>query len=82
MSEHGFQPSQAMEQMIGKAVSDADFRQQLVDNPAEAVKSAGIELSPEELQTLESTSREERAQMLEQLGERTSPWFDGWHVTW
>jgi hypothetical protein len=82
MSEQGFQPSPAMEQMIGRAVSDPDFRQQLVDNPAEAVRSAGIQLSSEELQTLESTSREERSQMLEQLGERTSPWFDGWSVTW
>jgi hypothetical protein len=82
MSEQSFQPSQAMEQMIGKAVSDSDFRQQLVENPGEAVRSAGIQLSPEELQTLESTSREERSQMLEQLGERTSPWFDGWTVSW
>jgi hypothetical protein len=71
-----------MEQLIGKAIADPTFRDQLVNDPASAVQQAGINLSPQELQGLESTSREERAQMLSQLGERTSPWFDGWSVSW
>jgi acyl-CoA hydrolase len=71
-----------MEQLIGKAIADPDFRQQLVDDPQAAAQSAGIDLSSDELQALQNTSREERQQMMEQLGERTSPWFDGISVTW
>ena len=67
-------PSPALEQLIGKAVAEPEFRQQLVENPEQAIQSAGIELSAEERQALVSTSREEREQVLQQLGERTSPW--------
>jgi hypothetical protein len=69
----GQAPSPALEQLIGKAVAEPDFRQQLIDNPEEAIQSAGIELSQEELQAITGTSREEREQMLSALGERTSP---------
>jgi hypothetical protein len=82
MSQQGNQPSPAMEQLIGKAIAEPDFRQQLVNDPAQAVQQAGIQLSQQELEALQGTSREERAQMMEQLGERTSPWFDGIQVSW
>jgi hypothetical protein len=73
-TEQGGQaPSPALEQLIGKAVAEPDFRQQLIDNPESAVQSAGIQLSQEELQAIAGTSREEREQMLSSLGERTSP---------
>lgn len=78
----GQKPSPAMEQLIGKAIAEQDFRAQLVDNPEQAVRSAGINLSSQELQALQGTSREEREQMMSQLGERTSPWFDGVSVSW
>jgi hypothetical protein len=69
----GQETSPAMEQLIGKAVTDADFRQRLVDDPQEAVRSAGIDLSREELQALQGVSREERERVLTELGERVSP---------
>ena len=75
-------PSPAIEQVIGKAIAEPEFRQQLINNPQEAISSAGINLSASELQTLQNTSREEREQMLQALGERTSPWFDGVRFTW
>jgi hypothetical protein len=74
-------PSPGVEQLIGKAIAEPDFRQQLVNNPRQAVQSAGISLSAQEVQALEDTSREEREQMISQLGERTSPWFDSWSVS-
>jgi hypothetical protein len=80
-TEQGGQaPSPALEQLIGKAVAEPDFRQQLIDDPEGAVRSAGIDLSQEELQAITGTSREEREQMLSSLGERTSPfcfWSSG-----
>jgi hypothetical protein len=82
MTQGGQAPSPALEQLIGKAVADESFRQQLVEDPEAAVRDAGIQLSSEEMQGLTSTSREEREQMLSQLGERTSPWFDGITVSW
>lgn len=80
MAESG--PSQAMEQLIGKAISDPTFRTQLINDPQAAASGAGLSLSAQELQSLQGTSREEREQMLQQLGERTSPWFDGIRFNW
>jgi hypothetical protein len=67
-------PSPAMEQLIGKMIAEADFRQQLIDDPAAAVKASGLQLTSEEMEAVTSTSREEREQMLGQLGDRTAPW--------
>jgi len=69
------QPTPGMEQVIGKALTEPDFREALMRNPEEPVRSAGIELSADEFQALRSTSREEREKVLLELGERTSPWF-------
>lgn len=82
MTTGGSGPSPEMEQVIGKAIAEPEFRQQLINNPQEAIRSAGINLSSNELQTLQNTSREEREQMLQSLGERTSPWFDGIRFNW
>ena len=74
MTNEQNKPSPALEQLIGKAVADPEFRQQLVDDPEQAIQSAGLGLSDEERQALVSTSREEREEVLRELGERTSPW--------
>ncbi len=62
-----------MEQLIGKVLAEPEFRQQLVSNPNEAIRSAGIQLSQQEMQAITSSSREEREQMMQQLGDRSSP---------
>lgn len=84
MTQQGQAPSPALEQLIGKAIAEPDFRQILVDDPAQAVQQAGLQLSPDELQALENTPREQREQMMSELGERTSPWqtYDGLSITW
>jgi len=76
-----------MEQLIGKMAAEPDFRQQMIDDPAAAVQSAGLQLTPGEMQAVTGTSREEREEMLSHLSERTAPW--GWsgpgvivNVTW
>ena len=74
MTSEQDKPSPALEQLIGKAVSDPEFRQQLVDDPEQAIQSAGLDLTDEERQALVSTSREERESVLQELGERSSPW--------
>jgi hypothetical protein len=77
MTQQGAAPSPALEQLIGKALVEPQFRQQLADNPRQAIQQAGIDLTPQEVQALEDTPREDREKMLSELGERTSPWFDG-----
>lgn len=41
--------SDQLERLVGRAMMDAGFRNQLVDNPAAAAKAAGFELSDDEL---------------------------------
>ena len=69
----GQAPSPGMEQLIGKVLAEPDFRQQLINNPTEALRSAGIQLNQQEMQADTGSSREEREQMMQQLGDRQSP---------
>ena len=71
--QQGQEPSEGMQMFIARAVSDPAFRQQLVDNPEQALSSGQFNLSAEERRVITSTSREDRAQMMQQLSERTSP---------
>jgi hypothetical protein len=68
----GQQASPAMMELIVRSAANPEFRESMVENPEEAIKSAGINLSQEELQAISSSSREEREQLMEQLGERSS----------
>ena len=74
MTNEQDKPSPALEQLIGKAVAEPEFRQQLVEDPEQAIQAAGLDLTEEERAALLSTSREEREEVLQELGERTSPW--------
>ncbi|EFO81008.1 hypothetical protein OSCT_1111 [Oscillochloris trichoides DG-6] len=47
---------EVVQQIIGRAVTDAAFRQQLIDNAKEACK--GYDLTPEELEALEALDAE------------------------
>ncbi len=71
--QQGQEPSEGMTLLIARVVSDPEFRQQLVDNPEQAIASGEFPLSAEERRVITSTSREEREQMMTQLSERTSP---------
>lgn len=56
--------SPELEQVIGKAVIDQDFRKKLLANPdqvEDVIKGAGIELKPDELDQVRKAAKE-RAQ--------------------
>lgn len=68
----GRQPSPALMEVVAKSVADQQFREGMVNNPEQTIKDAGINLSQEELQAITSSSREEREQLMQQLGDRSS----------
>jgi hypothetical protein len=65
-------PSPAMMEVITRSMANPEFRESMVSDPQEALKSAGINLSEEELQGITSSSREQREQLMQQLGDRSS----------
>jgi hypothetical protein len=56
--------------VAGKAVADPAFRQKLLDDPEAAVKEAGIDLSPEQMETLKTMDKAELEKGLADLDER------------
>ncbi len=61
---------EAVKQIIGQAMANAEFRRQLLDAPAEALK--GYELSEEEAAMLMNLPRENFEAAASELGERIS----------
>jgi spore germination protein YaaH len=55
------------EALIGKALMDDAFAQELIANPTEAIKKAGIKLPAADLKRIEALKPEERAQLVGQL---------------
>jgi len=56
--------------VAGKAVADPVFRQKLLDNPEAAVREAGIDLSPDQMQALRTMDKAELEKGLADLDER------------
>ena len=56
--------------VAGKAVADPEFRQKLIDDPEAAVKEAGIELTPEQIQALKEMDKEQFEEGISDLDER------------
>jgi len=56
--------------VAGKAIADPVFRQALLDDPEAAVKSAGIELTPEQLKSLKEMDKAELEKGLIDLDSR------------
>ena len=54
------------EQLVGRAVSDENFRQQLMSNPDGAVEASGLHISPEERAWLHEITKS-RATELENI---------------
>lgn len=61
---------EAVQAVIGRAVTDAEFRQKLIDNAREACK--GYDLTPEELDSLEALDAESLKQFAGTLDARIS----------
>ena len=64
--------------VAGKALSDMEFRQKLLDDPEAAVKEAGIELTPEQIQALKEMDKEQFEQGLAELDERLNMHVGSW----
>jgi hypothetical protein len=64
-----------MNELIGRAIADPDFRAALIADPDKAIKEAGYELTDEEIASLREIDLQAKA---EELGERLSksgtPW--------
>ena len=56
--------------VAGKAIADPDFRQKLLDDPEKAVKSAGIELSADQMKALKDMDKAELEKGLLDIDER------------
>jgi hypothetical protein len=56
--------------VAGKAIADPEFRQKLLDNPEAAVKEAGIDLTPEQMEALKNMDKAEMEKGLIDLDSR------------
>ena len=65
---------EALESVIGRAVTDSEFRQSLFANPDEAL--AGFDLTDQEIAGLKTLDAETLDSMAGTLDERISKW--GW----
>lgn len=61
---------EAVEQILGRALTDPDFRQRLIDNAAEACQ--GYDLTPAELAALEALDAESLQKFAGSLDDRIS----------
>jgi len=63
-------PQENLRAVAGKAIADPEFRQKLLDDPEAAVKSAGIELSAEQMKALKEMDKTKLEEGLADLDER------------
>jgi len=56
--------------VAGKAIADPVFRQKLLDDPEAAVKEAGIDLTPEQMDALKNMDKAEMEKGLIDLDSR------------
>jgi hypothetical protein len=63
---------QALEQLIGRALSDEGFRAQLIEDPEQAARGLGLTLTPYELAALRTMDANKLASLIQDLDERIS----------
>lgn len=66
-----------MNELIGRAIADPDFRAALIADPDKAIKEAGYELTDEEIASLREIDLQAKA---EELGERLSKSGTSWSM--
>ena len=68
-------PRDDLERLIGKAVLDPEFREKLFADPRQAIREAGLELSEEEIEALESVDAEKAKAAVEEMSVLAAqPW--------
>ncbi len=58
--------------LAGKALAEPDFRKKLMDDPEEAIKETGVELTPEQMQALKQMDKNQLDAELTELEQRLS----------
>jgi hypothetical protein len=66
-----------LSELIGRAVTDLDFRAKLVEDPAKAAKEAGCDITEEQLAGLQAA---DLGSLSDTLGERLSKGYDFWNA--
>ena len=74
------QLSKGFQDMLGRMVSDPDFRKAMASNPEQAVRDAGIQLDPQELERLRSMTPDDRQRLLQEMDTRDAKAW--WVVIW
>ena len=77
--------SKGFQDMLGRLVSDPEFRKQMAVDPEQALQQAGIELSTRELERVRSMSADDRQKLLEEVdsGDSKAWWIVIWRwVSW
>jgi hypothetical protein len=72
--------SPGFQAMIGRMISDPDFRKQMASDPEAALKSANIQLSAPEMERMRSMTPEDRQKLTQELDARDSKAW--WVVIW
>jgi hypothetical protein len=66
-----------LSELIGRAVTDLDFRAQLIEDPEKAIKDAGYDITEEQLAGLKAV---DLGSLSDTLGERLSKGYDFWNA--
>ena len=78
--------SQGFQTMLGRMLSDAEFRKSMAADPEGALKSANITLSAEEMERVRAMTPEDRKRLFEDVDTRDSKgwWYVilGWFSWW
>ena len=72
--------SKGFQDMLGRMVSDPEFRRSMAANPEQAVQDAGIQLAPQEIERLRSMTPEDRQKLMQEIDTRDSKAW--WVVIW
>ena len=64
--------SKGFQDMLGRMVSDPDFRRAMSADPEQALQDAGIQLNPQELERIRSMSQEDRQKLFQEMDTRDS----------
>ncbi len=64
-----------VERLIGRAVLDADFREQLLADPEKAIREAGLKLTQKEMARLMAVDRKKAGAVADEMAALTGqPW--------
>lgn len=72
--------SPGFQAMIGRMIADPEFRKQMAASPEEALKTANIQLSDQEMERLRNMNPEDRQKLTQELDARDSKAW--WVVIW